>query len=134
MNEALAAARSVRTHAYAPYSGYLVGAAAVGADGIIYTGCNVENISFGATLCAERVAIAKMVCAGCREIRELALVTLDGATPCGICRQTIAEFTRAFSDVRIYCENQAGELSLYTLQDLLPHSFSSSSIRTAHQP
>ena len=87
------AAQTVRTNAYAPYSVYPVGAAVLGSDGAIYTGCNVENISFGLTMCAERVAIGAMIAAGCRKVTEVAIATRDGGSPCGMCRQTLAEFT-----------------------------------------
>jgi len=88
------AARAVRDTAHAPYSGFKVGAAALSESGKIYVGCNVESASFGATLCAERSAIANMVASGERDLAAIAVfVDADEpAMPCGICRQWIAEF------------------------------------------
>jgi cytidine deaminase len=87
-------AKEVRQRAYAPHSNYLVGAAIATKSGAVFTGCNVENASFGATICAERGAIMQMVAAGEREPIACAVVTEDGGSPCGICRQVLAEFAR----------------------------------------
>ena len=86
------AACTVRERAYAPYSKYLVGAALMTSDGEIIVGCNVENISYGLTNCAERVAIGTAVAAGSRTFVALAIATSNGGTPCGACRQVLAEF------------------------------------------
>lgn len=85
---------AVRDRAYAPYSKFHVGAALLGADGVIYRGCNVENLSFGLTICAERNAIAQALAAGCREFKALVVVaeTREPVSPCGACRQVMAEF------------------------------------------
>lgn len=88
----LAAARAAATRAYAPYSHFTVGAALLGADGSVHTGCNVENVSFGLTSCAERNALFGAVSAGCRTFRALALAAPEAVTPCGACRQVLAEF------------------------------------------
>ena len=88
------AARDARANAHAPYSRYRVGAAVLAADGRVFAGCNVENASFGATVCAERSAVVAMVTAGQRELCAVLVVTRgpEAGSPCGICRQTLAEF------------------------------------------
>lgn len=116
------AARTVRMNGYAPYSVYLVGAAVLGSDGNVYSGCNVENVSFGLCLCAERSAIAQMVAAGCTRIEGLAVVTKDGGTPCGMCRQVMVEFADS-PDVPVWCTDGAGKTSEYSVGDLLPSAF-----------
>lgn len=102
--ELVAAARAVRERAYAPYSRFLVGAALRADDGRVFVGCNVENASYGATICAERSAILAMVAAGQRSITSIAVFT-DADTlamPCGLCRQVISEFQR---DARLVVAN-----------------------------
>lgn len=90
----VAPAWEVRDRAYAPYSKFRVGAALLGVDGVIYRGCNVENLSFGLTICAERNAIAQAVAAGCLKFTALVVVadTKEPVSPCGACRQVMAEF------------------------------------------
>jgi cytidine deaminase len=113
--ELIRAAMTAREHAYAPYSGYKVGAAILGGDSQVYVGCNVENASYGLTICAERAAVCCMVQAGCKSIK-LAVVVLQGAgTPCGACRQVLIEFG---SDFPIYSVDSASAIST-----LLPNSF-----------
>lgn len=94
LDSMVAPAWDVRERAYAPYSKFKVGAALMGADGVIYRGCNVENLSFGLTICAERNAVAQAVAAGCREFTALVVVadTHEPISPCGACRQVLAEF------------------------------------------
>jgi cytidine deaminase len=118
----LARARQTREAAYAPYSNFPVGAAVLTADGRIFTGCNIENASFGATMCAERVAIFAAVAAGQREIKALAVIadTPQPIAPCGLCRQVLSEFGR---DCQVIMANLQGEYRVITLEQLLPHSF-----------
>ena len=121
-NRLLEAARIVRERAYAPYSNYYVGAAVLTGSGKIYTGCNIENASFGATICAERVAVASAIAAGERELKALAVVT-DGPNPgppCGICRQFLVEFA---GDLPIFLGNLQGQIVSGNLSDYLPQSF-----------
>lgn len=107
--------------AYAPYSKYAVGAALLTRDGDIYTGCNIENAVFPLTLCAERVAVFKAVSDGKMDFNAIAVVTRNGGTPCGSCRQVMREFSK---DLIILIANEQEELSLETtLGELLPHSF-----------
>jgi cytidine deaminase len=127
--ELLEAARGARAHAYAPYSGYFVGAALRDEHGRIHVGCNAENISYGGCICAERHAIGAMIVAGGRHIQALAVATLDGGTPCGICLQSIAEF--AGRELPIWLSDEARVTQQFTLADLLPHGFSSASVARA---
>lgn len=117
------AAYQALQHAYAPYSHFPVGAALYTADGKLYTGCNIENATFGATNCAERTAIFKAVSEGHAKITQIAIVTKSNrkASPCGICRQVLAEFMEP--DGKIYLEEQ-GQIFVYTLAELLPLAFS----------
>lgn len=117
----LEAAGRARENAYAPYSGYQVGAAVLTQNGI-YTGCNVENASYGGTICAERAAVCSAVADGEREFLALAVVT-DGPNPgppCGICRQFLAEFTY---DLPIYLGNLEGQVVRGNLVEYLPEAF-----------
>jgi cytidine deaminase len=113
----IAAAREVRQHAYVPFSHYQVGAALLAPDGKIYTGCNVENSSFGATICAERTAVVKAVSEGERRFVAGAVVTRDGGSPCGICRQVMFEFA---PDMTVILVDEAGHIRHEgSLRDLL---------------
>ncbi len=123
MDPLILAAMEARANAYAPYSVYAVGAAVLAADGRIYTGCNVENVSFGLTVCAERTAVLRMVTEGCRQIMAVAVVTRDGGTPCGMCLQTMLEFSPAPGSVRIACVDEARLVTEFTLAELIPHGF-----------
>ena len=119
----LEAAHKAAENAYAPYSDFKVGAALLTSDGKIFTGCNIENSSYGATNCAERTAVFKAVSEGCRDFSAIAVVnnTKGGLTfPCGICRQVLAEFSPG---IDIILEDEAGRPAFYKLTDLLPCSF-----------
>jgi len=132
----VAAAGEARENAHAPYSGYLVGAAALTADGRIFTGCNVENASYGLSVCAERHAIAAAVAAGCSEFVGIAVVTPSKppAAPCGACRQVLAEF----GDFSVIMANTGGEQVRSTVRDLLPITFDPAVLAAAsgkeHEP
>jgi cytidine deaminase len=123
-----AAARAAAGRAYAPYSGFRVGAAVLADDGAIYAGCNVENASYGLTVCAERSAIIHAVAQGAHSIRAVVVYTPTPAptTPCGACRQVIAEFGR---DARILCctDDAAADVE-FSLADLLPSAFGPGSL------
>lgn len=122
------AATTARSRAYAPYSGFRVGAALLDGYGMLHVGCNVENASYGLTVCAERHAIAAAIMAGFKELRGL-LVLTDASrptTPCGACRQVLAEHAPASLPVR--CETLTGGVLETTLGQLLPHGFSSESL------
>ena len=114
-------------NAYAPYSGYKVGAALLCADGTVYTGCNIENAAFGPTVCAERTAIFKAVSEGKRSFTSLAVCGgKDGVItglfpPCGVCRQVMREFCR--DDFAVYLVGPNGTYETRTLAQLLPDSF-----------
>ncbi len=113
--------------AYAPYSHYLVGAALLTEAGEVFTGVNIENASFGATICAERVAVFKAVSVGQLKFKAIAIVTGQGdfPTPCGMCRQVLAEF--GGPDMEIILSN-AEKTEVYRLEQLLPLSFTGSNL------
>ncbi len=121
----VAAARDAQMSAYAPYSNFAVGAAALTGDGTIYRGCNIENASFGLTVCAERVAIFHAVAAGRIDIVAVAVSTAAPTLckPCGACRQVIAEFSRAQSPVVVVSTTLSGLSATETITDLLPDTF-----------
>ena len=119
--ELLEAALAARERAYAPYSKFLVGAAVRAESGKIYTGCNVENASYGLTVCAERNALFSAVGAGERKFTALCVVgdTEGPISPCGACRQVMAEFKVPC----IILANLKGDVKEYTLEELLPYGF-----------
>jgi cytidine deaminase len=122
--ELLTRARVAAKNAYAPYSDFPVGAAALVTDGSIYTGCNVENASYGLTICAERVAVCAAISAGHRQIVAIAVSAPKVAhtTPCGACRQFLNEFRPATTDMAIVLDDQDGGEPVW-LDDLLPRAF-----------
>jgi len=117
----IGAARDVRNNAHAPYSKFRVGAAVLGASGRVYGGCNVENATYGATICAERAAICAMVAAGETHAAAVAVYTDSNpaASPCGICRQVLAEFA---DDMPVVLAGPDGH-SVLSLAELLPNRF-----------
>ena len=125
----IAAAVEAMGHAYAPYSGYKVGAALLCADGTVYQGCNIENASYSPTVCAERTAFFKAVYDGHREFSAIAVCGgKDGVItgyfpPCGVCRQVMREFCR--EDFPVILVGAGADYQVLTLGELLPHSFSS---------
>jgi cytidine deaminase len=122
MDDLLAAALAARAHAFAPFSKFLVGAAIEDTAGRIHTGCNVENATYGLTVCAERVAVLKAISEGVRQFRRIAVAAdTDVLTPpCGACRQILWEFC---GDVEILLVNPRGKMEKYQLKDLFPKPF-----------
>jgi cytidine deaminase len=120
--ELIARAIEARNHAYAPYSKFKVGAAVLTAAGRIYTGCNVENVAFGASVCAERTAILKAVSEGDHEFQAIAVVTQNAVFPCGTCRQVMLEFAPQM--VVIIADVQGNAVSTASVGGLLPDGFS----------
>ena len=118
----IAYAQEASENAYVPYSRFRVGAAIECTDGMVYTGCNVENAALGCTICAERTAILKAVSEGHREFRCMAVYadSSEYCYPCGTCRQVIQEFS---SDLEILCARRDGRYVSYRISDLLPRSF-----------
>lgn len=124
-NALVAEAQAARANAYAPYSKYQVGAAVLTASGRIYRGCNVENASYGLTLCAERSALAQMVAAGEREPVAIAIVTegLEPGPPCGLCRQMMAEFASDSLPIALATPQSTAPLRTTSLGKLFPEPF-----------
>ncbi len=125
--ELVAMAKEAMTHAYAPYSGYKVGAALLCADGAVYQGCNIENASYTPTICAERTAFFKAVYDGHRDFTAIAVCggkdgVITGAfPPCGVCRQVMREFCG--DDFQIHMAGADGAWETRTLAEILPYSF-----------
>ncbi len=118
----IAAAKAAQRRAHAPYSKFRVGAALLTKSGKVYTGVNVENASYGLTICAERVAITKAVSEGHRQFQAIAVVAPSNAlSPCGACRQVLAEF----GEMTVICADSRNlrKLQVHLLSELLPHAF-----------
>jgi cytidine deaminase len=118
-------ARAAREHAYAGYSDYPVGAALLTSSGKVYTGCNVDNSAYGLTICAERTAVVKAVSEGERDFQAIAVVSRNAATPCGSCRQVLAEFG---PNMRVLVADVSGNYHVYSLDELLPERFGPSKL------
>ncbi len=125
--ELIAAADAIASRAYAPYSRYPVGAAVLAADGTVFTGANVENASYGLSVCAERVAIFTAAAAGRRRLRAVAVVTGSSqpAAPCGACRQVMAEF----GVQTVYLAGPRGPYRERRFADMLPQAFTAEALR-----
>jgi len=126
-DDLIQAARDAMDNAYAPYSRFRVGSAVLTRGGAIYTGANVENASYGLTVCAERVAVFKAVSEGRQDITRVAIVSSSGehTYPCGACRQTLNEFGK---DIKIVLGDASGNTISVPLSILLPHSFGRESL------
>ena len=131
-HQLIKAAFKAREHAYAPYSHFAVGAAVLTKDGQVYTGCNIENASYGTTNCAERTAIFKAVSEGHKEFVKIAIVggkpgeeISEFAYPCGVCRQVMAEFCDV-KEMKVLIAKSEEDYMEKTLDELLPHSFGGS--------
>ena len=125
MTHLLAAALAARLHAHAPYSKFLVGAALEDSSGRIHTGCNIENSTYGLTICAERVAVFKAMSEGVREFRRIAMAadTETLTPPCGACRQILWEFC---GDIEVGLVNPSGATETLRMKDLFPRAFDAS--------
>lgn len=123
MNDLLERAKLARQHAYSPYSKFAVGAAVLAEDGTIYTGCNIENASYGLTNCAERTAIFKAVSEGVTKFQAITVIadTEGPCSPCGACRQVIAEFCT--QQMPVILANMNGDIQKTTVGELLPGAF-----------
>lgn len=122
----IAQAIQASQHAYMPYSHYAVGAALVTPDGLVFTGCNVENASYPAGICAERVALVKAVSEGHRSFSQIVIATENGGAPCGICRQMLFEFAPT---LQVLCVTFAGDITIQQpLDQLLLHGFGPQSL------
>lgn len=121
----VAEALRARERAYAPYSGYRVGAAVLTEGGHVVHGCNVENAAYPATICAERVALTAAVAAGHTSFVALAVVTRDGGSPCGVCRQVMFELG---PEMAVHVADENGQYRTTSARELLPDAFSPSSL------
>ena len=111
-----------RRVAYAPYSGFRVGAALLAKDGTVFSGCNVENASYGLCVCAERTAICKAISEGIQDFEAIAIAAVPLASPCGACRQFIVEFGKDITVVSINADDPT-EMKIWSSSELIPESF-----------
>src|SRR5690606_32990126 len=120
----------ISRRAYVPYSNYKVGAALISANNSqVFTGCNIENAAYPAGICAERTALVKAVSEGVREFLAVVVATDNGGSPCGICRQMLSEFA---PEIWVILVDEHGQISLeQPLNELLPHSFSPSHLKSS---
>ncbi len=125
--ELIARAREMTQRSYAPFSHYHVGAALLGSDGAVYTGCNIESATYGATICAERAAICAAFAAGCHSFTRAAIIAdrNELCTPCGICRQLLFEFS---DHLVVLCCSADGQVLRLSAEELLPHGFRADSM------
>jgi len=126
MEKLIDAARLAQKNSHAPYSNYKVGAAVLTEDDTIISGCNVESSSYGLTCCAERVALYSAISNGHNKFKALAVITKDGGTPCGACRQVIWDLC---GDIPIYISDENGKIYKTTSKELLPKAFDGSSMK-----
>lgn len=121
--ELIGLAQQAREEAYAPYSGFKVGAALESKDGQVYLGCNIEIVGYAATCCAERTAVFKAVSEGARSFSRIAIIgdTPEPITPCGVCRQTLSEFLD--EDTEIVMTNLQGDVLIMSMKEILPVAF-----------
>jgi cytidine deaminase len=115
------AAREIQSQAYAPYSRYKVGSAVLTKNGRVFTGFNIENAAYPAVVCAERVAMFKAISEGEKEFRAIAVVTGNGGSPCGVCRQVMAEF--GLETIVIIADGEGNIVAETSVNELLPHAF-----------
>ncbi|MCC7441749.1 MAG: cytidine deaminase [Bdellovibrionales bacterium] len=127
------AALAAQKNAYSPYSGARIGAALVTGEGLEFSGCNVENSSYGGTVCAERVAVQKAVSEGARRVKEIVIVSDANPPwpPCGFCRQVLMEFAGKPSELRVHLADRKGIRSSHTMAELLPMAFTPSHLSPA---
>jgi len=128
-NTLIQAAIDVRAKAYAKYSNFQVGAALLCGNGQIFSACNVENVSYGLTICAERAAVFAAIAAGQRRFVQLAVATAGGATPCGACRQVLYEFAPDLP-ILLIDVNEPAAIKQATLRDLLPGAFNETNLKS----
>lgn len=127
IGKAIAASRA----AYAPYSNFRVGAILVDKEGNLYSGCNVENASYPASICAERTALVKAISEGIRDFEAIIIATKNGGSPCGVCRQMLNEFSPT---MRVVCVSFDGQVTIDApLNDLLPHGFGPSDLDSSQE-